>query len=46
MDEAAETGEALDLFMRDIRRYPLLTNRRRSTWPAGSSRATWRPRSG
>ena len=25
MDEAAETGEALDLFMRDIRRYPLLT---------------------
>jgi RNA polymerase primary sigma factor len=25
MDAAAETGEALDLFMRDIRRYPLLT---------------------
>jgi len=25
MDTAAETGEALDLFMRDIRRYPLLT---------------------
>jgi len=25
MDTATETGEALDLFMRDIRRYPLLT---------------------
>jgi len=25
VEEAAETGEALDLFMRDIRRYPLLT---------------------
>ena len=43
---AAATTDALQLFLNEIRRYPLLTRRaRRSSWPSGSSRATSRPRS-